>query len=420
MSNTLTLLFFAFIGGLLLNLMPCVFPVLSIKVLSLVKTAAKDRQEIRLNTAGFTIGVLTSFWTLFGIILLFQMSGKRLGWGFQLQEPVFVALMALLFLFLALNLLGVFEITLGIIGLNQTNAKNRGFIPATFNGILATVVATPCTAPFMGTALGVALTKPSILSFFIFTFLGLGMAAPYVLLSFFPAFLSRLPKPGPWMVIVKRCLAIPMIATVFWLVWILEQEVGPTAVFFFNLYLGIFGAGLWCWGQSQNELGKTKNNWQLAAICLVMVSVIFCIKAALTDAPIHVPATPQETNLHTIPWEDYNAGRLKGYLAKGNPVFLKFTAAWCISCKVNEKLSFNSKRVRDKFSELKIIPIEVDWTHRSQEISDLLRTYGRNSIPFYVYYPSKKPQSPVFFPEILTADILLKKLAISAPSSVVK
>lgn len=342
-----TALLFAFLGGLILNLMPCVLPVLSIKILSLVNQAAGERKNIFKHGLAFTVGVLISFWILAGILIALQTAGRGIGWGFQLQSPAFVAALAVLFFVLSLNLFGFFEIGLRLTGAGQ-NWLNRGGLTGSFaGGILAVVVATPCTAPFMGTALGYALTQPSHVAFLIFTALGLGLSMPYLLLCMNTHWTKWIPKPGPWMVGLKKFFGLLLLLTSLWLLWI------------FSIQTGIYGK--------------------------------FFSKASKQS--------------QYIVWEKYSEKRLNELLAQNKPVFVDFTAAWCLTCKVNERVALERADTGAVFKDAGIVALKADWTSRDPEITQALARYGRNSIPFYLLYTGKSAL-PIILPEIITPQLI--------------
>ena len=338
---------FAFLGGLILNLMPCVLPVLSLKILSFVNEA--EKKSTGKQGLIFTAGVLISFWILAAALMILKSGGQQIGWGFQLQSPGFVGFLALVFFILALNLFGLFEIGLPWTGAGQNLTQKKGWAGTFMSGVLAVIVATPCTAPFMGAALGYALTQPAWTAWAVFTALGLGLAFPYLILCVFPGWLRFLPKPGPWMLKLKKFFGILLLLTAFWLVWILSVQLNLTKSF---------------------ESGKNSNH---------------------------------------LEWETYSENRLAALLAEGKPVFVDFTAAWCLTCQVNERLALNRKETADFFREKKIIALKADWTNRDETITRSLAAFGRNSIPFYVFYPGPG-REPVILPEILTPQIVHEAL----------
>lgn len=387
---------FAFLGGIILNLMPCVLPVLTIKILSLVDKPKKDGSKLLNNGIQFTLGILVSFWALAMIMLLLRFLGKQIGWGYQFQSSYFVVFMAVLFFGLALNLFGLFEI-----GTTFTRLKSTEF--AFLNGVLATVVATPCTAPFMGSAIGFALTKPPAYTFIIFTAIGMGMAFPYLLLTRFPKLLKFVPKPGLWMVHLKQLFGFVMVAVVIWLGWVLSVQRGGDALVLLLIGLFFISLGIWV------NIIKNKKKW------LMFLSIFFCISGLYSayqaaNNPFIDSKGEKEILENGINWEQYDPSRLRKYLMENKPVFLDFTAAWCLSCQVNERMVFYNSKVINRFNELGIIPIKADWTNQDPEITEALNGYGKNSIPLYVLYPQGDGGDPIILPEIITPAIIISAL----------
>lgn len=380
---------FAFIGGLILNLMPCVLPVLSIKVLSLVEKSKHGDDKLFSSGVMFTLGVLVSFWTLAGVMLALRFAGKQIGWGFQFQSPYFVVFMALLFFFLSLNLFGMFEI-----GTNLTRLKSSD--NSFMNGVLATIVATPCTAPFMGSAIGYVLTKPPVYTVIVFSALGFGMAAPYLLLSKYPQFLRAVPKPGPWMVTLKQFFGFVLAAVVVWLCWVLSMQNGALSVILLLGALLACGMASWMYAVA----GKRR---------LVLVLALLIGAGGMYTAYL-AAATPEAAAEGGIAWEPYSEEKLMQYLKTERPVFLDFTAAWCLSCQVNDRTVFQDKRVVERFRELNIVAIKADWTNHDPAITRAVNGYGKNSIPFYVLYPRDKVKEYIMLPEIITPGIVLNAL----------
>ncbi|MCA9395002.1 MAG: thioredoxin family protein [Candidatus Omnitrophica bacterium] len=380
---------FAFIGGLILNLMPCVLPVLSIKVLSLIEKSKHGDDKIFGSGVMFTFGVVVSFWVLAGVMLGLRFAGQQIGWGFQFQSPYFIVFMAVLFFCLALNLFGLFEIGTG---LTRVKASDNSFM----NGVLATIVATPCTAPFMGSAIGYVLTKPPVYTVIVFTALGFGMAAPYLLLTKYPRFLRAVPKPGPWMAHLKQFLGFVLMAVVVWLCWVLSLQNGALSVIL--LLGGLLILGLGCWVYAVSRKGP------------VMLVVAALIGLAGLYTACLAAATPEAAAEEGIVWEPYDEEKLLAYLKTDRPVFLDFTAAWCLSCQVNDRTVFQDKRVAARFRELDVIAVKADWTNHDPKITRAVNGYGKNSIPFYVLYPRDKVKEYIMLPELITPGIVLNAL----------
>ncbi len=337
---------FALIGGLILNLMPCVLPVLSIKVLHLVERHPDKKIALR-HSLFYALGILASVWVLAVLLFILKSAGQFAGWGFQFQSPLFVMIVALILLILALNLFGFFEFSApSMTGLSKEQA---GYQASFISGVVTTIVASPCTAPFMGTALTVAISQPNIVGFGIFTCLGLGLALPFVLLSAFPSLLSFMPKPGPWMIYLKRVLGIILFACVLWLLWVFGLETG----------LG--------------DLSK-----------------------------FYKPA-------HEIHWQQYSPTVLSQARRSGHGVFLDFTAAWCINCQVNDRLVLQNPEIVHAFEDQGIIAIKADWTKYDPDITKALSSLGRNSIPVYVYYPPGSTTAKIL-PQLITAKTILDRI----------
>jgi thiol:disulfide interchange protein DsbD len=398
----------AFAGGLILNLMPCVLPVLSLKVFGIIHSAQQAKSTVIRHGLLFTFGVLLSFWILAGTLILLQAGGEQLGWGFQLQSPGFiVVLSSLLFLF-GLNLLGVFEIGTSLTALGQKGEHSNGNISSFFNGVLATIVATPCTAPFMGSALGYSLSQPPFVAMLIFTALGLGMAAPYLLISFVPNLARVLPKPGAWMETLKQVMGFLLLATVIWLLYVLSQQVDSLGVMVFLgclLLLGVAGWVLGRWGTLATANSPRKFAKGIAAI-VVIASVLLGIYITTNLAG---PSESSATEGVPLAWQPFSPTELERLRQENKPVFIDFTAAWCLSCKVNERIALYNDQVVAAFKERGITPMKADWTNRDATIAQTLATYGRNSVPLYLLFKAGESE-PMVLPEILTPGIVLEAL----------
>ena len=397
----------AFLGGVLLNLMPCVFPILSIKILGFAQSAA-DRPAVqrRLGWA-FAGGVLVSFWALAGLLLALRAAGEGIGWGFQLQSPVFVGAMALVMFGLGLNLLGVFELGLGMSGRAAQLDRREGFAGAFGSGALATLVATPCTAPLMGAALGWALVQPAAVALAVFTALGLGMALPYVALTHAPGLAARLPRPGPWMLRLKQALAFPLFATAVWLVWVFALQAGiDSAALLLSAMLAIGFAG-WivsAWpahALSTRSRGLTRT---LAGFGLAAAAALLVLGAGQT-APAAVDAEAD--------WAPYSAAAVEAARAEGQPVFIDFTAAWCLTCQVNKRVALHTESVAAAFDDRNVARFRADWTNRDPAITQALAALGRSGVPVYAFYPPDA-EAPTLLPEVLTPQLVVDALASSS------
>jgi len=404
-------LLFAFAGGMILNLMPCVLPVLSLKILGFVQQAGEDRNKVFPHGLTFMAGVLASFWALAGVLLLLRAGGEQLGWGFQLQSPTFIIVLAIFMFLFGLSLFGVFEIGTSLAAVGQQTAAKSGHFGSFMSGVTATVVATPCTAPFMGSALGFALSQSVLVNFAIFTALGLGMAAPYVILASSPALLKFVPKPGAWMNILKQFMGFLLMATVIWLLWVLGIQTGVNGVIVLLIALLFTGMGAWVlgyWGNLTRGKSTRLIARALAGIAIIG-SIIFTVRSV--DA---AGATPQSSasveKLGDIRWQTYSPELVKNLKAQGKPFFIDFTAAWCLSCQVNQKIAFGSEDVQQAFAKHGITPIVADWTSKDETITRALAAYGRNSVPLYVLFTGKTNSAPVILPEILTPGVVLDAL----------
>jgi thiol:disulfide interchange protein len=409
LSNIWLALLFSFIGGIILNLMPCVLPVLSIKIMGFVNQAHEEHNKSWQHGIVFTLGVLISFWILAGILLILKAGGAHLGWGFQLQSPVFlIVLSSFMFLF-GLSMFGVFEIGTSLTTIGGKSQGRSGFGGSFLSGVTATIVATPCTAPFMGSALGFALTQPAYVSILVFTFIGLGMSAPYVLLTSIPALLKFVPKPGRWMESMKQFMGFLLVATVIWLLWVLGIQAGSNAVALVLFALLVISIGAWIygrWGHLAMPI-KTRVVSTIIAVILIISANAYAIIHIDTYA-INTTQTVKEEE--GIEWEPYSEEAVEQAKQSGNPVFIDFTAAWCLSCQVNEQVAFSSEEVQNKFKELNIQTFKADWTSYDEKITKALAKYGRNSVPLYIVYSGKNSEEPKILPEIITPGIILDAL----------
>lgn len=402
-------LLFSFIGGMILNLMPCVLPVLSIKIMGFVHQAREEQVKSWQHGAVFTAGVLLSFWTLAALLLLFKAGGAQLGWGFQLQSPVFLVLLSSFLFLFGLSMFGVFEIGTSLTAVAGKTRGIIGFGGSFLNGITATVVATPCTAPFMGSALGFSLTQPAWTSLLIFTFLGLGMATPYVLISSFPALLRFVPKPGRWMESLKQFMGFLLLASVIWLLWILGLQAGSSAVILMLSVLLVSAIGGWIYGR-WGTLSMPRHK-RIAAAVLACILIAGANTYTLANIDRYsVRQNQPGQNSGGIEWEPYSEEAVALMQREGQPVFIDFTAAWCLSCQVNERVTFNSGEVREKFKTLNIRSFKADWTSRDERITRALARYGRNSVPLYILYSGVPGDAPQILPEIITPGIVLNAL----------
>lgn len=399
--NLWSIIGFAFIGGMILNLMPCVFPILGVKALTFVKKADSTPWKVRAHGFLFTLGVLIAFWVLTALLLSMKTAGEEIGWGFQLQHPPFVAALSLILWLMALNFVGIYEMGSHLVGVGQKLTGKDNFSSSFFSGILATIVATPCTAPFMGTAIGFAITQPTAATISIFTAMGLGMATPYLVLSLIPALARHLPKPGAWMETFKNLLSFPLFASVIWLLWVFGKQTDVDALSELLAALLISGIAVWVFGRWVVSHQRIKVQ-RKAIICtsLLLVSAIWVSYEA---------ATPENTEGAPV-WEPYSEARLEVLRAEGRMVFIDFTAAWCLTCQVNKRTSLRDDEVVARFKKLNVALLVADWTEHDPAITQALERFGRNGVPVYVLYSENPKTAPVLLPEILTPSIVLNAL----------
>lgn len=392
---------FALLGGIILNLMPCVFPVLSIKALSLVKHSHYSAVDVRRQGYVYTLGVLASFAVLALLLIILKAGGSQIGWGFQFQSPVFVLLMAYLLFAVGLSLSGVFFIGGSVSGVGYSLTEKPGYSGSFFTGVLATVVATPCTAPFMAAALGYAVAQPPIKLLAIFLSLGFGLALPYLLLSCWPRLQKWLPRPGAWMERAKQILAFPMYAAAIWLVWVLVQQAGVDAVIFALGGMLLIAIAAWTYDSSRNAGNNARRFSNVGALALLLLALGIGVSSVNTSEKIAQNAAVDAN------WESYSDERLQALLAEGKPVFLNFTASWCISCLVNERVALSTDAVKQQFSQQGITYLKGDWTNKDPQITAFLRKFNRSGVPLYVFYPAGQADSPKELPQILTPDIVI-------------
>ncbi len=384
---------FALIGGLILNLMPCVFPVLSLKAFALVSANYKSQSNRRKEGWAYTLGIWSSFMAIVAVLVTLKAGGSAIGWGFQLQEPLFIGFLILLMVLVSLSLAGVFYINTGMEGAGQSLTLREGASGSFAKGVLATLVATPCTAPFMAPAIGYALTQPVPVIFFIFSMLALGLALPFLALSYSDKLAQMMPRPGTWMEKVKQGLAFPMLLTAAWLLYVYGLQAGNQAALFMMVSAITLSFGVWLYQQTNGPVGRVFAGTAMIGALVIAISV-------------------SETKLQTTTVTDgskelsYSEETLAETLDKGEPVFVYFTAEWCITCKVNEQVALFTDEVQQAIVRNDINVIKGDWTNRNAEIAEILAKHGRAGVPLYLYF-SKNSNEPKVLPEILTKDILL-------------
>jgi len=382
-------LFLALMGGLILNLMPCVFPVLGIKILGFVNQAGSDRRKVILHGLTFTAGVVLSFWVLVAILSLLKTGGAQLGWGFQLQSAAFVFSLAAVMLAFALNLSGVFEFGLSATSVGGNLQMKSGFLGSFFTGVLATMVATPCSAPFLAPALGAALTMSTAESFTVFTVVALGLSAPYLLLSIFPGAIRILPKPGAWMETFKQFMAFPLYATVAYLIWVLAGQVSESGLLSALIGLVLIAMSVWIYGRYGH---KTKRAG------IILTALVLC--GGLWTG------WPRAQSPSEIKWETWSTTSVEQLRSQRRIIYVDFTARWCATCQANKKLVFHSSDVLKLFRDKNIATLRGDWTNRDPLISVELAKYSRSAVPFnLVWLPDKT--EPILLPELLTPSLVM-------------
>lgn len=390
-------LVFALLGGMVLNLMPCVFPVLSLKAFSFIAANSKTQAGRKQEGWSYTAGIWVSFMIIVAILLVIKSGGAAIGWGFQLQEPAFVGSLVLVMLLVALSLSGMFNITIGVEGAGQGLASKGGNKGAFFQGGLAALVATPCTAPLMAPAIGYALTQSAPIVFLIFSMLAMGLALPFLALSYSPALAKLMPRPGPWMEKLKEALAFPMYLTAAWLLYVFNLQAGSTATL--ALLVALIGAifGVWVW---QSFSGRTSRS--------IAVVIMLAAVAGIIYQPFSAPIGTASQESDEI--QPYSEARLRELLDDGETVFAYFTAEWCITCKVNEQVALFTDDTQALMTAKNIKLLKGDWTNRNDEIANLLADYGRAGVPLYLLFPKGQAEA-VVLPEILTPGIIADAIA---------
>lgn len=388
-QSAASLLLFAFIGGLILNVMPCVFPVLGIKILSVVNQAGEDKRQVVLHGVAYTMGVLVSFWALAGLIIAIKAAGGNVAWGFQLQSPAFVFFLTMFLFAFGLNMAGVFEVGSSAIGVGADLQRKSGLGGSFFSGLLATVVATPCAAPFLAPALAYALTLSALPSLFFFTIMGLGLAAPYLLLSFFPKLVGLLPRPGAWMESFKQAMSFLMFATVAFLLWTLAGMVDEYGLL--KVLVGIVLVAVACWIYGRWSLPHKPKATRVKAVAFTLLFLVGGMALAW-------PAGKGKG----LKWAEWSPETVAALRAEQKPVYIDFTARWCVTCQTN-KLVYNDKSLQEEFKKRGIVTLKADWTNYDERITDALKALDRAAVPVNVLYVPGK-EAPVILPNLLTVE----------------
>jgi len=408
-QNLLVILLSALAGGLILNLMPCVFPVLSIKAMSLTSKTGANATEYRLHGLAYTAGVVAAFLILASVLLVLRAGGEAVGWAFQLQSPWFVSMLVFVFFVMGLSLSGVFEFGTRLMGVGGSLTQHGGYSSSFFTGVLATVVASPCTAPFMGAALGFALSQSWIVAMLVFAFLGLGMALPFLLLAFSPALIKHMPRPGPWMVTFKELMAFPMYAAALWLLWVLGVQTGVNGMIAVASAALLIALALWLLQKSTGNTG----NWRTvnrAVSVLLMVTALSVLQMPVLEPRSGGLAGNNGSEVSTE-FEPFSAVRVQELRSAGTPVLVNMTAAWCITCLANEQTTLSTSRVQQAMSDYGIAYMKGDWTNQDPEISRVLDEFNRPSVPLYILYPADPGAEPRILPQLLTPAIVIEAFA---------
>ena len=394
------IIFFALLGGIILNLMPCVFPVLSIKVMSL---AQADRARLPLHGWAYTAGIVVCFVAFAGILLLMRAGGEAIGWGFQLQSPLLIAALAYLFFVLGLSMSGLLNIGTRWMNAGQSLTQKSGLGGSFFTGVLAALVASPCTAPFMGAALGFALTQSALVCLVIFAALGVGMALPLLLLCYLPALAQRLPQPGAWMENLKEILAFPLYLSAIWLLWVLGRQAGIDASMAVACGALAIAFGFWLINR------KARGGWQI--LRRIVIVLAFIIALLLPWKMLNQPTDASSR------WQVYSPELLQSLRDQGKPVFVNLTADWCLTCLANEKLTLHTYEVEQVFDDLQVATLKGDWTNSDAQITRLLEEYGRSGVPLYLWFPAQQPGKAKVLPQLLSRTMLIDTLRADIPAN---
>ncbi|HAU5564588.1 TPA: cytochrome C biogenesis protein [Serratia fonticola] len=401
----LTAMLAAFIGGIILNLMPCVFPVISLKALGLLRhtdNAASARRE----GLGFLLGVIVTMMALAGILLAARAGGAAVGWGFQLQSPLVIALLSLVILAAALNLLGVFEVGLSVQRVGAVEINRGAFLRSALTGALAIIVATPCAAPFMASAIGYALVQPPAVALVIFFALALGFAAPFTLVSLFPRLAKFLPRPGAWMDVLKRGLAFPMFGAYAWLVWVLAQQAGSAALATLLAASVVVAFAGWLYGMAQHRRFAGKGHKVLFAVTAVLIVAVLTPLPQLIKPGEGLAGDQVTAQLTKEKWTPQAVASQRGH---GKAIFVDFTASWCITCQVNEKTSLSTQAVKDALAKTGTLYMVADSTKFNPDVDDAMSEFGQGGLPMYLVYPADGGP-PKVLPQVLTPSIVVNAL----------
>jgi thiol:disulfide interchange protein len=408
------MLLFAYVGGLILNIMPCVLPVLSIKALGLVKQAEEGRKAVLLHGIAYAVGVLVSFGVMAALVIGLQASGKLVGWGFQLQSPLFVAILGGLTFGFGLSLFGVFEVAMpGASTLGALEAKKHGPSGSFVSGIFAVILATPCTAPFMAPALGFAMSQPPTVLVLFLEVIGLGLATPFLLLGIFPGWIRLVPKPGAWMETFKKIMGFLLVGTTVWLVDILSHQVTVSAVIDYLIFLTILSIAAWVYGHWGALFQEQKTRMAAFIIAIAMVAGA---SQTFLDLEKRTGNAAKVVKAGEIAWKDFATNDVLAMAKSGKTVFIDFTAEWCVTCKAYEKTVINTDEIKAAFAKGCVETVKADYTNEDEEITKWLKKYNRPGVPMYLIIPAGKPDGVITLPDLLTQSAILEGLKRSGGS----
>lgn len=401
----LTAILAAFLGGIILNFMPCVFPVISLKALGIMRHQGNSASA-RTEGLGFLAGVIFTMMVLAAVLLALRAGGTAVGWGFQLQSPLVIAILALIILGAALNLLGVFEVGLSLQRAGEISLGRGAFVRSALTGALAIIVATPCSAPFMAGAIGYALVQPPVVSLAIFLSLALGFAAPFTVVSLFPAIARRLPRPGAWMDFLKKGLAFPMLGAFAWLVWVLAQQAGTAALAALLACAVIVSFAAWLYGIAQRRRYQGQSYKILLAFTVAFFAVAVAPLPSIMKTGEALTARQNNENVTPVKWSPQNVDAMRGH---GKAIFVNFTASWCITCQVNDRTSLSTQAVKQAIARTGTVYMVADSTSFNADIDDAMNRFGQGGLPLYVVYPADG-SAPKVLPQVLTPSIVVNAL----------
>ncbi|WP_053146400.1 protein-disulfide reductase DsbD family protein [Erwinia billingiae] len=401
----LTAILSAFLGGIILNFMPCVFPVISLKALGLLRHQGSS-SAARAEGLAFLAGVVVTMMALAGILLAARATGDAVGWGFQLQSPLVIAILALIILGAALNLLGVFEVGLSLQRAGEIDVGRSALVRSALTGALSIVVATPCSAPFMASAIGYALVQPPAVSLAIFFSLALGFAAPFTLVSLFPQLAKRLPRPGAWMDVLKHGLAFPMFGAYAWLVWVLAQQAGTGALATILACSVLLGFAGWLYGIAQKRRFREKSHKLLYAVTAALLVAVIAPVTGIIQPGAPLPDGQTAAAVTQVKWSPQTVAETRGH---GKAIMVDFTASWCITCQVNQRTTLSTTAVKEALLRTGTVYMVADSTKFNPDIDDAMNEFGQGGLPLYVVYPADG-SAPKVLPQVLTPSIVVNAL----------